>query len=144
MRLEKEESRHRIWELKIGIHTGPVTASVSGKKKVNYDIKGDTVNTASRVEAVSDNGSILISVMTYELVKEFFDCEYFGKLPVKYKGDLQMYKVSGLKAEFSVNGAGVIPNESFRIKFGLIQFTDIQEIILDKLEKELPGLPLLS
>ena len=128
----------RIWDLRIGIHTGPVTASITGKKKINYDIKGDTVNTASRVEAVSENGMILISVMTYELVKEFFDCEYYGKLPVKYKGDLQMYKVKGLKAEFSVNGEGVLPNESFRIKFGLIQFTDIQEIILDKLEKELP------
>jgi adenylate cyclase len=136
--LIKRGRDNRIWDLKIGIHTGPVTATISGKKKVNYDIKGDTVNTASRVEAVSDNGSILISVMTYELVKEFFDCEYFGKLPVKYKGDLQMYKVKGLKSEFSINGDGVLPNDSFRIKFGLIQFTDIQEIILDKLEKELP------
>jgi len=134
----KRGKDNRIWDLKIGIHTGPVTATISGKKKVNYDIKGDTVNTASRVEAVSDNGSILISVMTYELVKEFFDCEYFGKLPVKYKSDLQMYKVKGLKPEFSVNAVGVLPNESFRIKFGLIQFTDMQEIILDKLEKELP------
>lgn len=141
--LEKFEGRKagrtkRIWGLNIGIHTGPVTASITGKKKVNYDIKGDTVNTASRVEGVSENGTILISVMTYELVKEFFDCEYFGKLPVKYKGDLQMYRVKGLKPEFSVNGEGVMPNEAFRIKFGLIQFTDIQEIILDKLEKELP------
>jgi adenylate cyclase len=141
--LEKFESNIRgedcrIWELKIGIHTGPVTATISGKKKVNYELKGDTVNTASRLEAVSVNGMILITVMTYELVKEFFDCEYFGKLPVKYKGDLQMYKVTGLKPELSFNGEGVIPNESFRIKFGLIRFTDIQEIILDKLEKELP------
>jgi len=134
----KRGSGNKIWELKTGIHTGPVTASVSGKKKINYDIKGDTVNTASRVEAVSDNGMILISVMTYELVKEFFDCEYYGKLPVKYKDDLLMYKVKGLKPEFSVDGEGVFPNNSFRIKFGLIQFTDIQEIILDKLEKELP------
>nr|MCU0409398.1 hypothetical protein [Bacteroidales bacterium] len=91
----------RIWELKTGIHTGPVTASVSGKKKISYDIKGDTVNTASRIEAVAENGNILISVMTYELVKEFFDCEYAGKLPVKYKGDLQLYAVKGLKPEFS-------------------------------------------
>ena len=136
--INKRGKVNRIWDLKIGIHTGPVTATISGKKKVNYDIKGDTVNTASRVEAISDNGSILISVMTYELVKEFFDCEYFGKLPVKYKGDLQMYKVKGLKPEFSVNWEGILPNESFRIKFGLIQFTDMQEIILDKLEKELP------
>mgnify|MGYP001791738727 FL=1 len=137
--INKRGRDSRIWDLKIGIHTGPVTASVTGKKKVNYEIKGDTVNTVSRVEAVSDKGMILISVMTYELVKEFFDCEYSGKLPVKYKGDLQMYKVKGLKPEFSVNGEWIIPNESFRIKFGLIQFTDIQEIILDKLEKELPG-----
>ena len=136
--LQKRGLENRIWELKIGIHTGPVTASITGKKKINYDIKGDTVNTASRVEAVSDNGIILISVMTYELIKEFFDCEYFGKLPVKYKGDLQMYKVMGLKAEFSENEDRQTPNAAFRIKFGLIQFTDIQEIILDKLEKELP------
>jgi class 3 adenylate cyclase len=135
----KSGREHRIWDLKIGIHTGPVMASISGKKKVSYDIKGDTVNTASRVEAISENGMILISVMTYELVKEFFDCEYFGKLPVKYKGDLQMYRVKGLKPEFSVDGLGKLPNDAFRVKFGLIQFTDIQEIILDKLEKELPG-----
>jgi class 3 adenylate cyclase len=137
--IEKRGMNSRIWDLNIGIHSGPVTAAISGRKKINYDIKGDTVNIASRIEAVSDSGMILISVMTYELVKEFFNCEYFGKLPVKYTDDLQMYKVKGLKPEFSVNGEGVIPNESFRIKFGLIQFTDIQEIILDKLEMDLPG-----
>jgi hypothetical protein len=136
--LTRRGENNAIWDLKIGIHTGPVTATITGKKKVNYDIKGDTVNTASRVEAVSEKGMILISVMTYELVKEFFDCEYFGKLPVKYKGDLQMYRVIGLKQEFSVNGEGMVPNDAFRVKFGLIQFTDIQELILDKLERELP------
>jgi adenylate cyclase len=137
--IKKRGNNNRIWDLMIGIHSGPVTAAISGRKKLNYDIKGDTVNTASRVEGVSDNGTILISVMTYELIKEFFDCEYFGKLPVKYKDDLQMYKVRGLKPEFSVDGNGVTPNKSFGIKFGLIQFTDIQEIILDKLEMDLPG-----
>jgi class 3 adenylate cyclase len=135
----KRGNANRIWDLRIGIHTGPVTAAVMGKKKISYDIKGDTVNTASRVESVSENGTILISVMTYELVKEFFACEYFGKLPVKYKDDLQIYRVKGLKPEFSVDGKGILPNDSFRIKFGLIQFTDIQELILDKLEKDLPG-----
>jgi adenylate cyclase len=140
--LEKYEREkrgdERLWEMKIGIHTGPVTATVSGKRKVSYDIKGDTVNTASRIETVSDFGTILVSVMTYELVKECFDCKYFGKLPVKYKGDLQMFRLIGLKPEFSVNNEGIIPNDAFRIQFGLIQFTDIQEIILDKLERELP------
>jgi adenylate cyclase len=135
---QKRGTADRIWDLRIGIHSGPVTATISGKRKVSYEIKGDTVNTASRIEAVSENGIILISVMTYELVKEFFDCEYYGKLPVKYKGDLQMYKVRGIKPEFSEDGDGMTHNAAFRIKFGLIQFTDIQEMILDKLEKELP------
>jgi adenylate cyclase len=128
----------RIWNLKVGIHTGPVTASLTGKNKVSYDIKGRAVNTASRIEAVSDKDSILISVMTYELVKEFFICEYFGKLPVKYTGSIQMYQVKGLLPALSIDGLGVRPNKAFRIKFGLIQFTDIQEVILDKLERELP------
>ncbi|MBG0860359.1 MAG: HD domain-containing protein [Bacteroidales bacterium] len=135
----KRGDANKIWDLRTGIHTGPVTAAVTGKKKISYDIKGDTVNTASRVESVSEKGTILISVMTYELVKEFFDCEYFCKLPVKYKDDLLIYKVKGLKPEYSVEGKGILPNEAFRIKFGLIQFTDIQELILDKLEKDLPG-----
>jgi adenylate cyclase len=141
--LEKYEGNkrgnNRIWDLRIGIHTGPVVAAVTGRKKINYDIKGDTVNTASRIEAICDRGSILMSVMTYELVKEFFNCVYYGKLPVKYKGNLQLYDLKGLKPEFSLQGKGVVPNDAFRIKFGLIQFTDIQEIILDKLERDLPG-----
>jgi class 3 adenylate cyclase len=142
--LSDYESRHspdgrKGWKFKVGIHTGPVTAGVTGKKKINYDIKGDTVNSASRLEKISEKGLILISVMTYELVKEFFDCEYFGKLPVKYKGDLQVYRVKGLKNKFSADSRGTVPNDAFRIKFGLIRFTDIQEIVLDRLERELPA-----
>ncbi|NOY38208.1 MAG: HD domain-containing protein [Chlorobi bacterium] len=135
---ENREKGGQVWDLKLGIHTGPVTASMAGKKKVSYEIKGDTVNTASRIESAAEEGSVIISVMTYELVKEFFVCEYYGKMPVKYKGDLDMYVVRGLKPEFSEDGDGVTPNKAFRIKYGLIQFTDLQEMILDKLEKELP------
>lgn len=138
--LEKSKSiGNKVWNMSLGIHTGPVTATISGKKKVSYDIKGDTVNIAHRVQGVGDEGKILISVMTYELVKEFFVCEYYGKLPVKYKGDLEMFEVTGIRPEFSENGEGRLPNKQFDTKFKLIQFTDLQEIILDKLEKELPG-----
>lgn len=138
--LEKVRKRtgHDIWDLKIGIHTGPVTAEITGKKKVSYDIKGDTVNIASRMESSGEVGKILISVMTYELVKEFFVCEYYGKLPVKYKGDLEMFSVKGLKPEYCHQGDAFATNEKYDTRFKLIQFTDIQEIILDKLEKELP------
>lgn len=128
-----------IWEIRLGIHTGPVTAVTSGKVKITYDIKGDTVNIASRLESSGINGKVLISVMTYELVKEFFDCEYYGKLPVKYKGNLDIYVVKGIKPELSVNELGIEPSQQFRTKFALIQFHDLQELILDMLEKELPG-----
>ncbi len=135
---KKHKRSKKIWEIKTGIHTGPVTAVVSGKRKVNYDIKGDTVNTASRMEVFGKPGNILISVMTYELIKEFFHCDYFGKMPVKYKDDLEMFIVKSIRPEYTKNGDGFTPNKEFDIKFKLIQFTDIQEIILDKLEKDLP------
>lgn len=127
----------RIWNLKIGIHTGPVSATITGKNRVSYDIKGRAVNTASRIQGISERDSILISVMTYELVKEFFSCSYYGKLPVKYTGNIQMYQVEGLLPALA-DGNASVPNDAFRVKFGLIQFTDIQELILDKLERELP------
>ncbi len=129
----------KIWDLRLGIHTGPVTASISGKKKISYDIKGDTVNMASRMEAYSKDGKVLISGMTYELVKEIFNCVYYGKMPVKYKAELDLYVVEGLKPEFSLDKEGISPNELFHTKFKLVQFTDIQEIILEKLEKGLPS-----
>jgi class 3 adenylate cyclase len=136
---QKKGKKSKIWELKIGIHTGPVTATKTGKKKISYDIKGDTVNMATRIQSYAKDGDVIISVMTYELIKEFFVCEYFGKMPVKYKGDLQLFTATMLRQEYSSDSSKVVPNEKFNIKFKLIQFTDIQEIILDKLEKELPS-----
>jgi len=127
------------WKMSLGIHTGPVSANLSGKRKISYDIKGDTVNIAHRMQSVGDNGKILISVMTYELIKEFFICEYYGKMPVKYKGDLEMFVVNGIRPEYSLSGKGTLPNALFNTKFKLLQFNDIQEMILDKLEKELPA-----
>ncbi|MFZ5939912.1 MAG: adenylate/guanylate cyclase domain-containing protein [Bacteroidota bacterium] len=133
------ESGRQVWNISLGIHTGPVTASITGKRKISYDLKGDTVNIAHRMQSIGDSGKVLISVMTYELIKEFFVCAYYGKMPVKYKGDLEMFVVQGIRPEFSVNGEGKKPNPGFDTKFKLIQFTDLQEIILDKLEKELPA-----
>ncbi len=127
----------KIWKLKIGIHTGPVVATEIGRKKVNYEIKGDTVNLAARIRAFCEEGNILVSATTYELVKDLFSCEYYGKMPVKYKGDIEMYTIKGIKQEFSLQNKGLIPNKKFSIRYGLIQFMDLQEMILDKLEKEL-------
>jgi adenylate cyclase len=81
------------FEARIGIHTGPIIAGVVGEKKFAYDIWGDTVNVAARMESNSDAGKVNISSSTYELVKDSFKCEYRGKISVKNKGEVEMYWV---------------------------------------------------
>lgn len=130
---------NKFWELRIGIHTGPVVATVNGKKKFSYDIKGETVNIATRMAAAAEHDKINVSVYTYELVREYFVTDYNGVTPVKYHGDLEMYYVRRLRPALSVNKKiGEYPNEIFKIKYALRQFTDLQEFVLDKLERELP------
>ena len=84
-----------LFEIRIGIHTGPVTAGVVGENKFAYDIWGDTVNIASRLESSGEAGKINISRNTYELVKEKFKCVHRGKVKAKNKGEIDMYFVIG-------------------------------------------------
>ena len=102
-----------VWELRIGIHTGSVIAGVVGKKKFVYDIWGDTVNIASRMESAGEVGKVNISETTYEYIKDYFDCEYRGKIEAKNKGKINMYFVLGIKPEYSIAGKGVKPNKEF-------------------------------
>lgn len=81
------------FEIRIGIHTGSVVAGIVGVKKFAYDIWGDTVNTASRMESSGEVGQINISGSTYELVKDKFKCTHRGKISAKGKGDIDMYFV---------------------------------------------------
>ncbi len=76
---------------RIGVNTGPVVAGIVGIKKYAYDIWGDTVNIAARMEQASEGGRINISGSTYELVKKHFDCKYRGKIEAKGKGAIDMY-----------------------------------------------------
>ena len=108
---EKKENGEKFWEVRIGVHTGPLTAGVVGKKKFAYDVWGDTVNTASRMESSSEPGKVNISGTTYELVKEYFECEYRGKIDAKGKGLIDMYFVKGLKNEYSVNRDQITPTK---------------------------------
>ncbi len=125
-----------IWDLRIGIHSGPVIAGVIGHKKRSFDIWGDTVNTASRMETTGEAGKVNISGDTYTLIKDFFICEYRGKLPVKYKGNIDMYFVKGLRPELSINLVG-LPNRKFFLKLQVLRLVDLEEFILAKLETEL-------
>ncbi len=135
---ESKKNDKNIWSLTFGVHTGPVTATVSGKKKISYDIKGDTANIASRIESASKPTEISVSGMTYEFIKGFFACEFRSKMPVKYKGDVPVYIVRGIRPELSVDGKGKVPNKAFKTKFQIIKFEDLNDYVLDRLERELP------
>ena len=82
------------FDIRIGINTGMVVAGVVGSKKFSYDIWGDTVNVASRMESMSEPGKINISNSTYELIKSDFDCEYRGEIEAKNRGKVKMYFVN--------------------------------------------------
>lgn len=102
------------WELRIGIHTGPVTSGVVGKSRFAYDIWGESVNTASRMESSGTPGRINISETTYEKVKYFFDCQYRGKINAKSLGKIDMYYLNSIKPEFSIDNDGIRPNKKFQ------------------------------
>lgn len=82
------------FEIRIGIHTGPVVAGIVGIKKWQYDIWGDTVNIASRMESKSKAGRINLSETTHNEIKDEFDCEYRGEIEVKNHGAMKMYFLS--------------------------------------------------
>jgi len=84
---------HAPWGIRIGIHTGPLTAGVVGKMKFAYDLWGDTVNIANRMETAGIVGKVNISEATYRFVKNQFNCTDRGMVEAKNKGIIKMYFV---------------------------------------------------
>ena len=143
LKIQKEEYENQgkvFWDLKLGIHTGPVTATIRGKKKLSYDLTGEAVNIATRMATASDVGRINISDMTHVLIQGYFVCKEHGSIPVKYQGSMDMYFIKRIKPAYSEDRKkGIFPNRIFKTRYLLRQFTDLQEIVLDKLGRGLPS-----
>lgn len=99
------------FDIRIGISSGPVVAGVVGSKKFAFDIWGDTVNIAARMESNSERGKINISESTYDLVKDSFQCSYRGEIEVKNRGILKMYYADGVVEGVSLNQFEEAPSE---------------------------------
>jgi class 3 adenylate cyclase len=97
--LRRKDKGLQPWEIRIGLHVGPVVAGVVGKKKYAYDIWGSAVNIASRMESNGTPGKVNVSADTYLLIKHRFNCTYRGKLSAKNLGDMDMYYVENEKTE---------------------------------------------
>lgn len=98
LKKQRAEKGEPYFEARIGIHTGPLVAGVVGSRKFAYDVWGDTVNIAARLESKSEAGKVNISSTTYDYIKAKFACEFRGKIPIKNRGEVDMYYVEGLVA----------------------------------------------
>lgn len=104
---ERKEKGLEVWELRIGIHTGPIVAGVVGKKKYAYDIWGDTVNIASRMESNGEPGKVNISDSTYQQIKNHYHCLYRGKISAKNIGEVDMYFIDSRVNAHSIESSSV-------------------------------------
>ncbi|MCA0272553.1 MAG: GAF domain-containing protein [Proteobacteria bacterium] len=101
------------WDIRIGIHTGNVISGVVGKAKFTYDVWGDAVNVAARMESAGEPGHVNVSDRTWQHVKSYFEGRPRGSVEVKHKGLIEMHFLDRLKPEFSADAEGVRPNDRF-------------------------------
>jgi class 3 adenylate cyclase len=102
--LERNRNSKYQWKMRIGAHTGNIVAGVVGKIKYTYDVWGNTVNLASKMERFSVPGKVNITAETYEMIKDEFNCEYRGSTEIPGNGFIDMYFVIGYKNKSGING----------------------------------------
>jgi class 3 adenylate cyclase len=114
-RMNRDRTKFRLpaWDLRVGLHTGPVIAGVVGRRKFIYDVWGDAVNVAARMESAGAVGRINVSEQVYHRTKELFEFESRGGVDAKNKGPLEMFFLLRIKAGLAKDQDGYFPNETF-------------------------------
>ena len=120
-RIKNDIAGEEFWELRLGIHTGPVVAGVIGKYKFAYDVCGDAVNVAARMESSGEAGRINISAHTRELVKDYFECEYRGSIAIKNRGEMDMYFLNRITPAYSRDTDGLVPAAALQERIRSLQ-----------------------
>lgn len=118
---KKKKNGEIVWKIRIGINTGPLMAGIIGERKFAYDVWGDSVNLASRMESHGEIGKINISSYTNDLIKDFFITEHRGKVEAKNKGLVDIYCVHRIKNELSRDEEGMTPNDKFLEMYSLLE-----------------------
>lgn len=113
IKIDRQKLRLPYFEFRIGIHSGPVIAGLVGRKRFTYDVWGDAVNVAARLEAQGEGGRINVSERVYHLSNTFFKFTERGSIEVKNKAPLKMYFLDRLLDIYSEDAAGRVPNEKF-------------------------------
>lgn len=128
------------WDIRIGIHAGPLVAGIISTKKISFDIWGDTVNIAARAEQNSTKNNITITEQIKERIQNYFEIEKRGDIAVKNGGKVTMFFVHQLKNDLSMFNNGRLPNSALRMKCDLppMDFDYVRRYIINKLKASLP------
>ncbi len=129
-----------FWEIRIGLHSGPLVAGIIGNKKMSFDVWGDTVNIAARAEQHSSPDGITITDRIAGHVIPYFDLKHRGEIEVKYGGQVDMFYLDQLKPKYSLFNEGNLPNSKLRKNCDLpnMDFEFARQHIINKLKSSLP------
>jgi len=136
-----EAMNHDFWEIRIGIHMGPLVAGIIGSKKFSFDVWGDSVNIASRAEQSANENNIVITEKIQNEIQEYFEFTNLGKIEIKTRGGkIEMFTLNKLKNEYSLYKEGKVANDQIRniCELSNVDFDHMRKDLLNKLKASLP------